>query len=313
MDRRRWSLLLRVLLSLALIAALVYHIGSAAILARLGSVHGRTVALAVLALAISFLFVTPRWAIILYAFGYHVRSKQLVGSVLLGFLFNQLLPTAIGGEVVRVWRARQLGVPLDVAVYSVLFDRASGVFVAFVGAMLLLPIGRPHHGQDRLFWILALIAIAGAIGCVILLAISRMEPSRLPVPAYLHQSVLKATDGLNTLIRTPWATICVLVLAFVNQGLPIIAIWLFGRDLSLGLGFTDIALVTMISTLAATLPLSFAGWGIREGALVYLFGLYDVSADVALAISMLYGVAQAIAGAPGALMLLARFKQPSSE
>lgn len=313
MDRRRWSLLLRVLLSVALIAALVYHIGSAAILARLGSVHWHTVALAVLTLAISFLFVTPRWAIILDAFGYRVRAKQLVGSVLLGFLFNQLLPTAIGGEVVRVWRARQLGVPLDVAVYSVLLDRASGVFVAFVGAMVLLPFGGPHHGQGTLFWILALIAIAGAIGCVMLLAISRMEPSRLPVPANLHQSILKASDGLNTLIRTPSATIYVLALACVNQGLPVITIWLFGSDLSLGLGFADIALVTMISTLAATLPLSFAGWGIREGALVYLFGLYDVSADVALAISMLYGVAQAIAGAPGALLLLARFKQPSSE
>jgi uncharacterized protein (TIRG00374 family) len=296
-----------------LIAALAYHIGSTAILARLGSVHWHTVALAVLALATSFLFVTPRWTLVLRAFGYRVRARRLAGSVLLGFLFNQLLPTAVGGEVVRVWRARQLGVPLDVAIYSVIVDRASGVFVAFAGAMLLLPLARPHHGQDTLFWILMSIVIAGAIGGVILLAISRMELSRLPVPTRLHQSLLKGSDSLHALIRTPWATACLLTFACVNQGLPIVTIWLFGSDLNLGLGFADIALITMISTLAATLPLSFAGWGIREGALVYLFGLYDVTPSVALAVSILYGVAQTIAAAPGALLLLGRFKQPSSE
>lgn len=313
MDKKRWSLLLRSILSIALIAALAYHVGSAAILSRLASVQWHTVVLAVLILTTSFLFVTPRWRMILDAFGHRIPARQLVGSVLLGFLFNQLLPTAVGGEVIRIWRTRQLGVPLDVSIYSVLVDRASGVMAAFGGALLLLPFAQPREGYGTLMALLALVATAGAFGCIVLLVIGRVEAARSPIPTRLHQSLQTASSSLRALLGQPAAGAGILLFACINQGLPVATIWLFGRDLGLGLNAIDIAFVTLISTLSATLPLSFAGWGIREGALVYLFGLYGVPADVALAVSILYGVSQTIAAAPGALLLLGGFKQPPAD
>src|SRR5436190_1580449 len=48
-------------------------------------------------------------------------------------VFNQVLPTAVGGDVVRAWRCHQLGPSLAVAIRSVLLDRVCGF--AMLGAL----------------------------------------------------------------------------------------------------------------------------------------------------------------------------------
>jgi len=158
--KRTLGFTVRILFSIILIAVLAYHIGSADILAQIKAVRWQIIAITVAILSSSVLFVTPRWAAILTTLGHSVPAIALVRSVFVGFAFNQLLPTGFGGDVFRVWRARQLGVPTDIAVHSVLLDRASGVFISFVGAIVLLPwisgaAGRPIAG------IIGLTALAG--------------------------------------------------------------------------------------------------------------------------------------------------------
>lgn len=309
MTRQRWGLVLRLLFSAILIGALARYAGSEAIVERLKSVPAYALVLAILLIATSFLFVTPRWTIILAAFGYRVRVRDLTGSVMVGFLFNQLLPTAVGGEVVRIWRARQLGVPLDVAIYSVLIDRASGVLVSLGWAAILLPFANPLSGKGSLGWILNAVAILGVAGGAVLWAIHRMPQPSSPALARLKTSVSKIWVSLDAIAGSPGKLVSVTVLACINQSLLVASVWLFASSFNLGLSLVDIALITFVSTVASTLPLSFAGWGIREAALVYLFSLYGVPPDIALAVSILYGVSIAIAAAPGALALIAGFKQ----
>jgi uncharacterized membrane protein YbhN (UPF0104 family) len=102
----------------------------------------------------------------------------------------------------------------------------------------------------------------------------------------------------------------ILALAALNQMLPVAAILVIARGLNISLPPLDIALITFIATLAATVPISFAGWGIREGVLVYLFGLYGVSSDAAFAASVLFGAALTLGAAPGAFVLLRRPLRP---
>ncbi len=47
------------------------------------------------------------------------------------------------------------------------------------------------------------------------------------------------------------------------------------------------------------IPISFAGWGIREGAMVTLFAFAGVNADTALALSLAFGVALLAVSLPG--------------
>jgi hypothetical protein len=56
--------------------------------------------------------------------------------------------------------------------------------------------------------------------------------------------------------------------------------------------------------LATTLPISIAGWGVREGAMVAAFGLIGVSQEGAVVLSLLAGILAVVACLPGGLIWL---------
>jgi glycosyltransferase 2 family protein len=306
--------LVRAILSISLMAALVYHIGSGEIISQLRLVSWHAIAAVTLMLTTSVLLVTPRWAIILSVLGCRTTLSVLIGSVFLGFLFNQLLPTAVGGDVLRAWRAKQLGAPWETAIYSVLIDRGTGVLISLTGAAALLPIAGFHNGQARLEWIIAAIAALLVAGLLVLRLLSRFPRSSIPLLAGIHGMLVRLHDSIWTFATRPGATAAVIVLAALNQMLPVAAVLIFARTLGVTLPVADLAFITFISTLAATVPISVAGWGIREGALVYLFGLYGVRPDVAFAISILCGFALTLSSTPGLyFMARARTEPPSAD
>jgi len=57
--------------------------------------------------------------------------------------------------------------------------------------------------------------------------------------------------------------------------------------------------------LFSMVPITIAGWGVREGAMVVALGTVGVGREEALAISVLFGIASAIAALPGGLIWLA--------
>ena len=55
---------------------------------------------------------------------------------------------------------------------------------------------------------------------------------------------------------------------------------------------------------AAALPVSLGGWGVREGAMVAGFALLGFDADAALLVSLLIGLSIAVLSLPGGLFWL---------
>jgi uncharacterized membrane protein YbhN (UPF0104 family) len=51
-----------------------------------------------------------------------IAPAVLLKILFVGWFFNQVLPTAVGGDVARAWRYHQLGV-MGSAIRSVLLDR----------------------------------------------------------------------------------------------------------------------------------------------------------------------------------------------
>ena len=88
----------------------------------------------------------------------------------------------------------------------------------------------------------------------------------------MNSSALESS--IQALAARPVLAFSLSLVALANQLLPAVAIWLLARELHVMIGPLDIAMITFVATLAATVPISVAGWGVREGALVFLFGLY---------------------------------------
>jgi hypothetical protein len=54
--------------------------------------------------------------------------------------------------------------------------------------------------------------------------------------------------------------------------------------------------------LVTVVPISIAGWGVREGAMVVAFGFINVPASAAFAVSVLFGLTLAAASLPGSIL-----------
>ena len=300
----RLASIVRAVLSISLMAALAYHLGSGEIIAHLKAVSWQAFSVATLLLAVSVFFVTLRWTVILSILGYRPAWTDLIGSVFLGFLFNQLLPTIVGGDVFRALRAKQLGTPLETAVHSVLLDRATGVLVSLVFAAILLPFADFRDGRINLEWFITGVAGLAALGLIVLWALTRQFQFTKPALVGLHRRLVSLHQSVWAFAKSPLKSAMVFMLATFNQLLPVVVTSIFAADLGISVGVKDIALIVFIASIATTVPISIAGWGIREGLLVFLFGLEGVNPQSAFAVSILFGAAQTLSSTPGALMLL---------
>jgi uncharacterized membrane protein YbhN (UPF0104 family) len=72
---------------------------------------------------------------------------------------------------------------------------------------------------------------------------------------------------------------------------------MFGFDIPLTWG--QGAAILPVVMLLTSLPISFAGWGLREGAIIIALGVYGVPQETALALSLVYGVLQLFSAIPG--------------
>jgi len=64
--------------------------------------------------------------------------------------------------------------------------------------------------------------------------------------------------------------------------------------------------------LVTTLPISIAGWGVREGAMVTAFALVGVPREGALVLSLMLGILGIVMMIPGGVLWLLRRKSGES-
>jgi hypothetical protein len=302
-TRRHLGGVLRVAVSVALVCGLVYIAGTADTLAQLKLVRWQIIALVAVILSSHVFVIAPRWALILRALGSPIRSAALIRGVFLGFLFNQLLPTAVGGDALRVWYARNRGAPLDVAIHSVLLDRVSGIVVVLAGTIVLLPFSNLSMLSDGLWWLSALGIGGGVAGLACLWAIGRMPRLRFPLLGRLQRVLADLSGSVAALLKRPADALGVLAYATAGQMIVVAAIYLLANEVDVDLPLIDVTLVAFGAMLASAIPISVAGWGVREGALIVLFGAYGVPADKTFTISVLFGACMVVASLPGAFAL----------
>ncbi len=249
-----------------------------------------------------------RWRLILAAGGSRAAAGSLVKLLFVGLFFNQVLPTGVGGDAVRAWRCRRLGIGLAPAIRSVLLDRASGYLVT----LLLFAAGLP-----ALFGTLSdegervgmLMVLGAGLSGLLVLFLSDFLPARV-----LRFPLLAALADLSResrrLFFTPRQAAAVLGLSLLTVGFPILAYALVGRSLGTDLSLKTWLMVVPPVTLVQLLPVSFAGWGIREIGMVVILAGFGVGAEAALAISVMMGLGLVALGLPGGLVWFADWDVP---
>ena len=147
---------------------------------------------------------------------------------------------------------------------------------------------------------LATLLAASDLGFIFLFAMDRLL--KLPLSwrfiRFLHQL---AVDSRALIFKWNIALV-VLGYSFLTLFLSALTLFLLGRALDVGLGFMHALVFTPLIILLTTLPISIAGWGVREISMAVLLEQVGVARIDAVALSVAFGLALLITAIPGGLL-----------
>ena len=312
------TLLLKVSVSVVLITVLVARADLSDLGRRLASAGVLTLTIGSLFLFALSVTTAARWKTVLAGFRHPLAFADVWRYTAIGMFFNQLLPSGMGGDGFRIWYARRAGLPLGVAIGTVLVDRILGL----LGLLLLVIIGLPYLLSLRITGMVAtIISISAALlglGIATLLSIDRMMAGmaallqgRMRI-AFLQRPFVArvkerlawtAKDTRRLLWALPYGPATILLSLFNQIALGLVVLYL-ARSMSLSLSPAAAVFLFPPVLLLSMIPISLAGWGIREGAMVLVFSLAGLQPDASLSVSVLFGACMFLSGLPGGFMWL---------
>lgn len=243
-----------------------------------------------------------RWGMVLRALAAPLRWGQTLALYYIGIFFAIVLPGAVGGDAVRMWASRRAGMALSAAVNSVMLERA----VTVLGLVLLVCMTQPvllaRVPDLPGTWVFpALLAIA-VFGLSLLSQLDRI-PGRWRAWRVMRGMALLAADTRSLFFspRFGLGTLAVAVAGHVNLSL---AVFCIARGLDLDVHVLDCLVLVPPVILIITMPISIAGWGVRETAMVSAFAYIGVADESAVVVSILYGLVTMVTALPGGVVFL---------
>jgi uncharacterized membrane protein YbhN (UPF0104 family) len=246
---------------------------------------------------------SARWRMLARVLGLAGGQLRFLGYYFIGMFFNLVLPTSVGGDVVRAWYlARQGGEaavgPRTAAVLSVLADRANGLAVLIVVSC----VGLAFYRRPLPLWVTATVAglgAAAALGMVLLPVLPRVQ-QRLPP----HRGLRRAVGGAVLFLQHPRVLTGATLLSVGVQAASVVLTWLIGRGLGLQVPWPYYCILTSVVAVLTLLPISVSGMGLREWGTAVLLEPLGVGAAEAVTLSLLTFAVQAAAGLSGGVVYL---------
>lgn len=302
--------LLRLVIT-ALIFWLIFQgIDGQAVLNRLQQIDPLWLLGALLLQLASTLIASYRWFYVMENLGFKQKPRFFVASYFKGMFFNQGLPTSIGGDALRVLDVAQAeaGIRKRDAFAGVFIDRLLGLvsLLAITGIANLL---WPDVFPDGIFWLITLMVLGGLLGFILFAFIHRLAWFDTFRPWRMLQEVSRR---LNQAFHAH--QVIIVVQSLVVHLLAVSAFYFLGLAVGLDQPWWLYAMIVPPALLLTVIPISLAGWGVREGAMIGLFGFVTSDSDAVLSVSILYGLTLIVVSLPGLMVYLrGRKKQQGGE
>jgi uncharacterized membrane protein YbhN (UPF0104 family) len=292
----------------AITAALLYFaIGRtdfATISARLNQLEYGWMLLAVALAALQLVLISVRWQVIAAHCDAELSFRHALRFNLIATFFNQVLPSTVGGDAVRIWLFARDGAGWARAAHSVLLDRFIGVLALAVLVVICLPwaFNLIHDPAGRA--VLLLIGFGSIAGAACFVALGSLRwhwLQRFALTRHLTQMATTARDMLFSLhVAGPLMTLSLAV-----HALTAAVAWCAARAIAAPVEFWHTLLLVPPVLLIATVPISIAGWGVREKSLVLAFAYAGLSETDGFLVSVLLGITLFAVGLVGGAVWLA--------
>jgi glycosyltransferase 2 family protein len=295
------TLTIRILVSLALLYVALRGINFAAIQARISQINLGWIGFAILVTIFQIFLGALRWREISALCEAPLTDLQAFRYNMIGAFFNQTLPSSIGGDAVRLWLVNRTGAGWRAATYSILTDRAVGLIALALIIVTSLPwsYGMIADSNGRLaLMFVDFAALAGGLGFLLLgylpwSWLKRWWPTR---------HIRACSVVANQVIFNPRSGPKIAALSLSIHVLAVVIAWCAVRAIAAPANFEQIFLLTPPIMLITMMPISIAGWGVREATMMVAFGYAGLAQTDGTVVSILFGAVYFIVGAIGGLV-----------
>jgi glycosyltransferase 2 family protein len=298
---KMWRTAIKAAISVTLIGILLRQQNLSALGHQIAMINEWSLLFAALILCVLTVTLVFRWTAVLKALGVPTGLRTTFPLVIIGQFFSQVLPSGVGGDIARTWLARNSGMQLSVAVSSIAVDRLSGLLALFILVTAALPISEKYLSANLLSGTVLLL-VTGYFGFLAIFFVDRLPRAldRFKVAQTVRQIGI---DVRATLLGSRTGII-ILAYSLANQIGCVFMVFVLSKGLDMTVDFSACLFVVPLANLLQTLPLSIAGWGVRESFLVTTFGLFGGSSGPSLALSIIFGFLSLVVSLPGGMVWL---------
>jgi glycosyltransferase 2 family protein len=232
-----------------------------------------------------------RWRLLLRAQGATLPGRFLMQSYMIGFFFNNFLPSTVGGDASRAYDCYRATGGNQGAMSSVLVDRLLGLLALATLALVCLPLATPvaAHLPGLSLWLgFAALGVAALIGAIFFAPPSqRLAPAAASLPLRLRRGLAVVAAAFD-LYRGRWRTLlAAFALSLLLQLSVVLYYILVAEALGLSVPKLDFGLIVPLVLFIVMLPISLNGLGLRENAFAVILGFYGVATADAVALAWL--------------------------
>ena len=246
---------------------------------------------------------TARWKVLIKSVGHHSKFSTVFKIIMIGQFFNQTTPALVVGDAMRVWFLKRESIPLGRALFSVGVER----FIGMASLLLMVVFGMLHlEGHEFSLivnFLLKMVLALGMLSVLLLLWVGGKSSEFLfqffrlsavrEIFVQFHGFIWLWPNGLN-----------VFVLSFLVHVLSILALFCFSLSINLNVDLVQLFLIIPPVMFLAALPISFAGWGVRESAMVQGLGVIGIGGVESITVSVVYGASLLFIYLPGGIIWL---------
>ena len=259
-----------------------------------------------------------RWGALLAVKGINEPFRWLVRMYFVGYAAGQVLPTAVGGDAVRIIEhVRRRPVAKADAAAAVVMERVLGSAGTLVLVAVGLAVAAGRYEGIRVLVIIEFVFLAAMVvlGVLLFSATTSRQLQERVFPLGRRLRIERPLTSLYVAMHeyrsAPGPLTIVLVVTVFTQLSRVMAIWLCGEAVGVELSPLVYIILGPLLFLVHMVPFTLNGLGVREAFFVAFLGRFGVDPEPAFAVGFLfYAVSIAIA-LPGGFILLWRSLRPA--
>lgn len=249
-----------------------------------------------------------RWRMLMRPLMPALSIGRLFGIYCIGLFFNIVLPSLVGGDVVKMYYAGKPSKLYARSFAATFLDRDAGMLAMMIiacTATLIHPVSIVKIPVSLIVWASSLFFLSANI------AIFTRSLHRLVTRALHKLRLSKIAAKIDTVSETfqimakaRAALLGSLAISLVNQIMVIVDIWILSEGLRLHVSILYFLVFVPVITLVSMIPISLNGMGLREYAFLSLFSAIGVPPASSIALGLLSSVVIILSAIPGGVIYL---------